>query len=355
MNRAVQSTFAATVADGGAESTNDISPMKSPDASWATSPMPERFTAILPDNSRTMEWNISPSWIRTSPRPIWRVVPACTIQSTSESFSAPKMKSILRISLALHQLTCREFRKQSLLSHQLRKASGLNDPAVREHKDPVCRLHGAQAMRNHNSGDVEAGYGFAHDRLRSIVERASGLVHQQNPRTMHQSARNQEPLPLAAGQRGDTFRDPGVHAHRHRLDVLVKARKAGRFPRLLHRKLRAAADVVIDAAGGQTRILQDHSDLPPEGRDIDRLERSAVDEDDAGFRLLEAEQQPEQRRLPAAGRTDDGEIFSLADAHADIIEDWRTAPLVTERHLGKLDCTGEIAKYFAILANLGRR
>ena len=51
----------------------------------------------------------------------------------------------------------------------------------------------------------------------------------------------------------------------------------------------------------------------------------------------------------------DGEVFSLADAEADVVEDARPIPAVAERHLGKFDRAADVANRLAVVTDFGRR
>ena len=138
----------------------------------------------------------------------------------------------------------------------------------------------------------------AHGRLRLVVERARGLVEQQDARPAGDRTRDHDALALSAGQRVHALGNEGVHAHGHRVDVAVEAGEPGGLPCLLERQLNAAADVLVEAAGRQLAVLQHDAELPAHRAGVERIERLAVVEHGAGFGLFEPEQQPEQRGFP---------------------------------------------------------
>jgi len=80
------------VAEGGAESTSDISPMKSPASIWAISPAPDRLTAHSSlqqqddrvDRHTLLDQDVLSSDVTTRA--------GTGIQSMSESFRTPNMR-----------------------------------------------------------------------------------------------------------------------------------------------------------------------------------------------------------------------------------------------------------------------
>ena len=181
------------------------------------------------------------------------------------------------------------------------------------------------------TGHVEIAERGADDRLRLVVERAGRLVEQQDARAARDGARDHDPLPLAAGQRVDAFGDHGVHAHRHRLDVVVETGEPRRLPGVFERQLDAAANVVVDAPRRQFAVLQHDAELTAHRADIERVDGLAVEEYGARLRFFEAQQQPEQRGFAAARRTDDGDIFARRDPEARRFRAPADRPTCSER------------------------
>src|SRR6266566_6643232 len=115
---------------------------------------------------------------------------------------------------------------------------------------------------------------------------------------MRQCPRDQQSLALTTRKRVDALRDQGLHAHGHGLDVISESRQPCDLPGLVNRQLGSAADVFIDAAGGEPGILQYDTDLPAQQSKVDGLERFAVDETDAGLRRVESSKNYEDPRRP---------------------------------------------------------
>ena len=96
--------------------------------------------------------------------------------------------------LSTHQLL-----EQAAMGHQLAEGSLLHDPAGIQDIDAIGVPNGRKAMRDHNSRRIHSREALRHYILRSVVERALRQVEQEDLRSLHNRARDQEPLPLAPG------------------------------------------------------------------------------------------------------------------------------------------------------------
>ena len=117
---------------------------------------------------------------------------------------------------------------------------------------------------------------------------------------MGKRPRDQQSLALTARERIDALRNDRLHAHGHGNNVTIESRQPCDLPGAINRQLGSAADVVIDAAGGEPGILQHDADLSAQQSNVDTLERLAVDKNHAGLGCLEAKKQTEERRLAAS-------------------------------------------------------
>src|SRR5208283_5514449 len=97
-SRTTQSSAATTVADVGRESTNDISPMISPQPSIASSPLLLVETDIWPSSKKYNELICLLSSINTSPFFMMRREPLAASQLTSSSVNWPSMNRTFFIS-----------------------------------------------------------------------------------------------------------------------------------------------------------------------------------------------------------------------------------------------------------------
>jgi len=195
----------------------------------------------------------------------------------------------------LNQLPLRELRKRAGLGDQLLVASRLRNLAALQHDDPIGIADRAEAMGDHDAGDGKPLERGGDDRLVLIVERARRFVEQQDARHAGDRPGNHDALTLSAGKCVDAFGDQRVHAHRHLHDVGIERGQPRGLPGLLQRQFDAAADVFVDASGCEFGVLQHDAELAAQRTGVERVERLAVIEDGARFRLLEAEREPEQR------------------------------------------------------------
>src|SRR5450432_2373942 len=195
----------------------------------------------------------------------------------------------------LKQLSLSEGSKRPGRVAELLEISGLHDLAVDKHDNAIRLAHSAKPMCSHDPRHIEVSERGADDCLRLVVERARGLVKQKNTRAASDGASDHDPLPLAARQRIDAFCDDGIHAHRHRLDVVIETGEPRRLPNLLKWQLGAAANIVIEAAGPQLSILQHDAELTADRADIERVDSLSVEEYRAELGLLKTQRSEERR------------------------------------------------------------
>src|SRR5919197_1218137 len=101
-------------------------------------------------------------------------------------------------------------------------------------------------------------------RLGGRIHRRSGVVEDEDARVDGESARDRQPLPLAAGQRDAALADHGVVPLRQPLYELVRLRQARHALELLVVQVAdAEGDVLAHRRGEEERILGDDSDRVP--------------------------------------------------------------------------------------------
>lgn len=103
-------------------------------------------------------------------------------------------------------------------------------------------------------------------------------------------------------------------------------------------------DIGLNAAGLERPVLEDDSALAACRRDIEFGEVLAVVQHTARQRCLEAEQQPQQRRLAAARCPDHGDELSRLRGEAAVVENERAVLPVPEGQVGHRDPAGEVAR-----------
>ncbi len=201
-------------------------------------------------------------------------------------------------------------------------------------------LHdGREPVRDHERGaalrhPVERVLDFL---LGVAVERGGRLVEQQDRRAFQDGARDGDALLLAAGQFQAALADFGLVALGAELDEIVDLREPrGLLDLGIARIPAAVADIVADRVVEQHGVLRDHAD----GRAQRYLRHVAdiltVDQDAAAGDVVEAEQQPRDRRLAGAGRPDDRDRVPGRHLEADALQD-RTRRLIGEADIVEAD------------------
>ena len=83
----------------------------------------------------------------------------------------------------------------------------------------------------------------------------------------------------------------------------------------------AVGDVVVDRVVEQHRVLRHDADRAAQAVLRDLADVLAVDRDRAGVDVVEAEQQPRQRRLAGAARPDHRDCRARRDREVDVVQD----------------------------------
>ena len=212
----------------------------------------------------------------------------------------------------------------------------LDDGALGEHDDAVGVRDGREPVRDDDGGArALAGDGAAvvehaiqrrlHDALRRRVERAGGLVEQQQRRRAQDGARNADALALAARQRrrrrgrADVRRIALGQAHNElvRIGSGGRRRDLGGRGHALRRTL-AIADVLRHRHGKERRLLRDDADVVAQGCQVPLAHVDAVDEHGARARLVVALHELQEGGLAAAALADERHRRAALDDQAEI-------------------------------------
>ena len=212
--------------------------------------------------------------------------------------------------------------------------AALDDHAVIEHENLVGADDGRKPVRDDERGAVarhavelilDVPFGMA-------VERRGRFIEQQDRRRFEDGAGDGDALLFAAGKFQAALADLGLVALRRKADEAVDLRLARRFLDFgVARVPAAVADVVADRIVEQHGVLRHHADRGAQRGLRHVANVLAVDQDAAAGDVVEAEQQPRNRRLAGAGRPDDGDGVPGGDVEAQALED---RPL---RFIGKRD------------------
>ena len=205
------------------------------------------------------------------------------------------------------------------LEHLLRRAE-LPDPARLHHGDPIGERERLRLV----VGDVDGRR--PHLVLQPLQERArlepepgveirERLVEQEELRPVGDRAGERDPLLLAARE----LRRP---PREHRLEPEMGADLSGLSAPLRLRDLldlERVGDVVDDGHVRVERVvLEDHGDVA--GARGQPRHVSVADHDRAGGRRLEPGERPQQRRLPAARRTEEREELAVLDLDVELVD-----------------------------------
>eukprot|EP00041_Stephanoeca_diplocostata_P022691 m.543658 g.543658 ORF g.543658 m.543658 type:complete len:398 (-) comp22131_c0_seq1:867-2060(-) len=98
----------------------------------------------------------------------------------------------------------------------------------------------------------------------------------------------------------------------------------------------SVCDVVHNSVVHENAVLRNDADVPAKASELHIANVGAVDAHAAGGGVVEAEQQPQHRRLAAAARPDDGDLVALWDGEAQVLEHLEPR-VVRERHVLELD------------------
>ena len=218
---------------------------------------------------------------------------------------------------------------------KLGMGSALGDAALIQHDDLVGADDRREPVRDHERGAVarhplQRLLDFV---LGMAVERRGRLVQHQDRRRLQHRARDRHALLLAARQFQAALADLGLISLRRHPDEAVDLRQPRR---LLHLGIggvpAAVADVVADGVVEQHGVLRHHADRRAQRRLRDVADILAVDQDPAAGDVIEAEQQPRDRRFAGAGGPDDRNRLAGRHLEAETFQD-RPLRIVGKPHV----------------------
>ncbi len=177
------------------------------------------------------------------------------------------------------------------------------------------------------------------------IQRAGGLVEQQNAGLFEDRARNGDALFLTAGQLEPPFADLGVEAVRQTGDKGVQVGQTQHLVnRLLARLGIPVGNVVAQRVVEQHGVLWDHADVATQAGLAQPADIVAADPDHAGVHVVETEDQASKRGFAGAAGTDHRNGLPGGDLQAHALKN-RAAAVVTEMHVFEGDggrCSGQI-------------
>ena len=169
------------------------------------------------------------------------------------------------------------------------------------------------------------------------VQRRGRLVEDQDRRRLEDGAGDRHALLFAARQFQPALADHGAVAVGQLGDERADLRQIGGARHLFGLGVGAAvADVVGDGVVEQHRVLRHHADRGAQAFLRHVADVLPVDQDRAALDVVEAEQQPRDRRLAGARRADDGDGLAGRHLEADALQDLPLR-IVGEMHVAELD------------------
>ena len=228
--------------------------------------------------------------------------------------------------------------------------ANLHDLTLVHHHYLVRMADGAEPVGNHHHRTV------LEDRLQRVhdfllvdgVQRVGRLVQEQELRIPVQRPGYQQPLLLPAAQPPAVFPYLGIKPLGHRMDLILYLRRpAAKAEPFIVCLLVVQHDVVQDGVAQQPAVLHDHpAKLPPfpqvDGRHVHvpHLYRAVA-------RLVQADQQFQQRGFSAAAAADNRRDLVFRDGQVDMFQHQGRIRGILEHHVLQPD--------FLVLRQYGRR
>ncbi len=218
--------------------------------------------------------------------------------------------------------------------------TGFDDPALVHDDDAVRMPHGREPVGDddHRAALADVRHVALHDGLAFIVQRARGLVEDEDARVGEERAGDRDALALAARQARTLLADDGVVALRQLADEVVRPRQARRVHHGLDGRGRVRdGDVLAHAAVEQQVLLQYHADLPSQLRRIDQADVDTVHEDAALLGYVQALHELGERALAGARAPHDADHLAGADVQAHAMQHGGRFRAVAEVHAVQRD------------------
>ena len=195
-----------------------------------------------------------------------------------------------------------------------------HDAAMVHDDDHVTAKDGREPVGDgdHGAASGELLQSVLDHLLRLGVEGRGRLVEQEDRSGLEQGAGDGETLLLAAGEEASLVPDHGLVAVGLGHDEIVGV---GEACRLLDFGLRgvetAEADVLVDRVVEEKALLRHDADLLAQREKGQVAQVSAVDQDSALLRVVEAEQEGKERALSRAAGADQRDLHSRLDDETD--------------------------------------
>ena len=223
--------------------------------------------------------------------------------------------------------------------------SALRDLSSVQHNDLVTVPDGRQPVRDNNTGDPPAVDGFHHIEFRFGIQRAGGLIQDDDRRILRKRTGDFQPLPLSAGKVFPVFDQLSLVASRPLHNILMDLRVPGSADhfRILYGGI-PHPDIVGNGIFKQNDLLFYHGNRSRKDRARDFPDRFPVKQDLAGPRLIKARDQLAYRGFPASGRSDDRHTASGFHFQGEFLNIRLSQRGITECNIFQFYLTGQFDK-----------
>ena len=212
-------------------------------------------------------------------------------------------------------------------------AAGLHQPAPVQHQDAVGRDDARQPVSDYQRrlADHQPLERLLDGRLVLRVDARQRLVEQQYRRRLQQRPGYRQPLALSSREPDAALPDRGVVAVGQLGDVLVGVRGARGLLHLGRRRVRLAqAQIVGDRPLEDVGVLGHDRELPAQRVEGEVPDVVPAQGDASRLWVVEAQQQPDERRLARAARADYAQHLARVQGEADVLQRGPAPALVRE-------------------------
>src|ERR1700732_1670127 len=215
-----------------------------------------------------------------------------------------------------------------------------DDASTLDRKNAISPAHCGKPM-----GDNENGTAFADsahvvldDALALVIERAGGLVENQNAGIGHQGTGNSDALPLTARETAPTLADDGVVALGKFENELMRAGQVGRVDDPLHGHGGIGKRYIFgDGAIEKDVLLQNNANLSSQPGGVGQCEIDTVDDDTSGLRHVETLEKLRERALARSRRADDTNDLPGRNMKTDVMQEFRSIDAMAHPDVFKRD------------------